>query len=83
VESSVNGNTFDHSSQSRRKRSRRSRAGRTRRVARRKRRGLTAIEYVFMASIVLVGILLAVQQIGKAVKSSFTTSDSAMKKVGL
>ena len=69
------------------KRSRRSRRpgshfGLSRR--RRSRRwGLTAIEYCFMLSIILMGVILVVQHFGSTLKDSFNHSDKKMQQIGL
>ncbi len=47
------------------------------------RAGLTAIEYCFLLSIILMGILLAVQHFGSTLKASFNYSDSKMQQIGL
>ena len=49
----------------------------TPRLARqRRRRGLTAIEYCFMLSLVMLAVLFAVQHLGNMLKTSFESSDT-------
>ena len=50
---------------------------------RNRRRGLTAIEYCFMLSLIFVFIVLAVQHVGSSLKDSFKHSDSKMQDIGL
>jgi len=45
--------------------------------------GLTAIEYCFMVSIILMGIIVAVQYLGSTLKDGFNQSDAKMQKIGL
>lgn len=74
-------------SRSRTRRSRRSRRPaphyRLSRRLRSRRWGLTAIEYCFMVSIILMGIVLAVQHFGGNLKDSFKRSDTKMQQIGL
>lgn len=53
------------------------------RQRRSRRWGLTAIEYCFMLSIILMGIILAVQHFGSTLKDSFKNSDTKMEQIGL
>lgn len=59
------------------------RAVRLHRRGRASRRGLTAIEYMFMASLIFIVILIAVQHVGNSLKASFNHSDKQMQDVGL
>ena len=74
-------------SHSRSKRSRRTRRpGPHYRASRRRRSrrwGLTAIEYCFMLSIILMGVILVVQHFGDTLKASFKHSDTKMQQIGL
>jgi Flp pilus assembly pilin Flp len=45
---------------------------------RRRRRGLTAIEYCFMLSLIMLAVLFAVQHLGNTLKASFQASDTKM-----
>ena len=53
------------------------------RQRRSRRWGLTAIEYCFMLSIILVGIIVAVQYLGSNLTNSFNQSNTKMQKIGL
>lgn len=50
---------------------------------RRRRRGLTAIEYCFMLSLIMLAVLLAVQHVGSALKNSFERVDTELQSQGL
>lgn len=67
----------------RRRGARRSALADRRKRRRRSRRGLTAIEYCFMLSIILLGILLAVQQLSSTLTSSLNLSDTKLQEIGL
>jgi Flp pilus assembly pilin Flp len=45
----------------------------------RRRRALTAIEYCFMLSLVMLVVLFAVQHLGNTLKTSFQSSDTRMQ----
>jgi Flp pilus assembly pilin Flp len=46
---------------------------------RRRRKGLTAIEYCFMLSLIMLAVLFAVQHLGNSLKASFQASDTKMQ----
>jgi Flp pilus assembly pilin Flp len=45
----------------------------------RRRTGLTAIEYCFMLSLIMLAVLFAVQHLGNSLKASFQASDTKMQ----
>ena len=83
----MNGNMPTTVARSKAKRSRTARRSgpHFRRCRRRRSRrlGLTAIEYCFILSIILMGVILAVQYFGGSLKSSFTHSDTKLQQIGL
>jgi len=87
MESDVTETTPISDSRSRARRSRRTRRPRPHFHLSRRRRsrrwGLTAIEYCFMLSIILMGVILAVQYFGSTLTDSFEHSDTKMQDIGL
>ncbi len=80
----MNRNNLKEHRRSRSPRRRRARcASRITHPARRSRRGLTAIEYCFMLSLVFVVLVIAVQYVGSTLTDSFKHSESKMDNIGL